>query len=124
MQQHACGIVRLHDVERALSFITKYTAHAGDTWLWHFLMMQMLICDCSGLVLASLWWQFVAQLVRQVYDSAHLHIGLEAVNGGLSRAQPVLSLSVPCLHISLPLHLVGRQLQLPLQAVAHSLLGL
>ena len=65
----------------------------------------------------------MAQLVRQVYDSAHLHIGLETLDGGLSRAQSVLSLSVPCLHIMLPLHLVGRQLQLPLQAVARSPLG-
>jgi hypothetical protein len=64
------------------------------------------------------------QLVAQVYSSAHLHISLEILDGGLSQAQPALSLSIPFLHIVLPLQLVGRQLQLPVQAVAHSPLGI
>ena len=62
-------------------------------------------------------------MVAQTHGSAHLHIGLEILDGGLSRAQPALSLVVLFLHIVLPLPLVGRQLQLPLLAVTRSPLG-
>ena len=116
----ACSIMHLHDTGRSLQDVRhaaerlQYNAliYCGKSIKLHTKVQgscydTFLQCRSLSVTAQVQYWQAycgsVLQPVTQAYDSAHLHIGLETLDGGLSRAQSVLSLVVPCLHIVLPL---------------------